>query len=241
MQKIKFYPFSSDTAKFAPLPQPASKVIPEWYKRQPASMNDEDGIANQGVSNGTIKRCMPIFDMMTAGYVLSLPMDIHIDASDPEQLKWSTPITVKKFANDMIATHHPDQVANYPLDKEKYHKQLFRIMPFWSVKTPPGFSTMFMHPNHSDHLPFRTVPGFVDTDKFISDGHFSMHIEKGFTGIIKQGTPFAQLIPVKREEWEMEIVDQDLADTEIREQRLKIRSIFRHGYKEKFREKKEYK
>jgi hypothetical protein len=148
---------------------------------------------------------------------------------------------MKQFANDMFATHAPEQYDHYPIDTTKYHKQLFRIMPFWAVKTPEGYSTLFMHPLHKDPLPFVAIQGFIDTDKFITDGHLSILVEKDFKGVIKQGTPLAQVIPFKREDWKMELVPTSESGAELTKQRLSLRSNFVHSYKNKYRSKKEYK
>jgi hypothetical protein len=242
MNKIKFYPFNEKTAMFAPPPEPSLKFIPDWYKKQPAFIGNEnkDFIAKGG-SSGTIKRCMPIFDLMTAGYIITFPMDVYINAKNPEKLEWSVPQDLRSLGNDMIATHTKEQIQEYPVNLQKYHKQIFRILPFWSIKTSPGYSTLFTHPFHRDPVPFQMFSALVDTDMFMSDGHLSMYIEKDFDGIIKQGTPLIQAIPFKRESWESFIVDAEESKHETEKQRLSIRSSFKHSYKEKFRQKKEYK
>jgi hypothetical protein len=240
MNKIKFYPFSQSTTEFAPKPYPASKAIPDWYRSQPSVINEKESLA-QGFSTSTIKRCMPIFDYITAGYMLSIPCDIYIDATNPEKLEWSVPQPMKTFAISMIASHSEEQYSHFPIDRDKYHKQLFRILPFWSVKTDPGYSCLFLHPTHKDPLPFLTIEAIIDTDNFITDGHVSMLIEKDFKGVIKQGTPFIQVIPFQREDWQMELVDPEVAQKEISAQRLSLRSTFSFGYKNKMRSKKDFK
>ena len=67
------------------------------------------------------------------------------------------------------------------------------------------------------------------------------YIKKDFKGIIKQGTPLIQAIPVKRESWDSECVVYSDGKDEIEKQRLMVRSSFKNSYKEKFRQKKEYK
>lgn len=239
MNKISFYPFSDKTSLFAPEPIQATKSVPDWYKRQPGTI-DEEKFIKSGASSSTIKRCMPIFDYMTAGYILSVPCDIYIDATNPEKIEWSVPISMKSFGSDMIASHAREQYDHYPVNRDRYHRDLFRIMPFWSIKTPPGYSTIFTHPVHKDPVPFLAIGGLVDTDNFITDGHLSFLIEKDFVGVLKQGTPLVQVIPFKRDDWQMEIVDQGIANKEIQEQRLNLRSTFVNGYRNKMRSIKEW-
>lgn len=239
MNKIMFYPFNAKIADFAPAPYPASRNIPDWYKKQPGTVSElEEASMLKGASTSTIKRCMPIFDFMTAGYIIPMPMDIYIDATNPEKINWSVPMGVKHFGMDMVSTHSREQYSHYPIDTSRYHKDLFRIMPFWFAKTDPGYSCIYMNPIHRDQVPFWTFGGFSDTDKFIMDGHVSMLIEKDFKGVIKQGTPLIQAIPFKREDWEMELVPSDIADKELQKQRTWLRSTFINGYKHKFRSKK---
>lgn len=240
MKKIKFLSFGEKTEAFAKPPVPASRHVPDWYKRQQGSVDDETAISKGGMTS-TIKRCMPIFDAMTAGYIISAPCDIHIDATNPEKLTWSIPQALKPVASDLVATHAFLQYDQYPIDQTKYHKDLFRIMPFWVVQTPPGYSALFMHPLHQDHLPFWSFGGIIDTDMFMSDGHFSLMIEKDFKGVIKQGTPLVQVIPIKREDWESEVIDAKTALPFFTKQRLNIRSVFVNAYKNKFRQEKKYK
>jgi len=240
MNNIKFYPFSEKTQSFTPEPVPASKMVPEWYKRQPGSIDDEQTI-KQGFATSTVKRCMPFFDLMTSGYLILSPCDIYIDSTDPEKITFSIPMPLKQFEGDMFAKHGREQYSEMPYDKDKFHKDLFRIMPFWAVETPEGYSTLFLNPVHKDPTPFQAVSAFVDTDKFISDGHLSFWVEKGFKGVVKQGTPLVQVVPIKREDWKMEIVPNEIASKRFTKQRLNVRSTFVNGYKIKSRSKKEYK
>tara|TARA_B110000259_G_scaffold186506_1_gene237891 strand:- start:245 stop:967 length:723 start_codon:yes stop_codon:yes gene_type:complete len=239
MPKIRFYPFNEQTAEFAPAPKPGLRFVPDWYKAQAGSKDDEWGIP-QGFATSTVKRCMPVFDAMTAGYMLVAPCDIHLDSTDPEKLSWSLPIDMRKWEKDLFSFHGFDQYDSYPIDPEDYHKQLLRIMPFWAVGTDDGYSTFFMNPHHTDNSPLWAFSALVDTDQFVSDGHLSFLVKKDFKGTIKQGTPLVQIFPVRREEWESELADP--AETKIifRKQRAMLRSVFTGGYKAKFRSKKDY-
>jgi hypothetical protein len=239
MGKIRFYPFSDKTIQFAEPPKPTSKYTAEWYKKQPGQIDEKSSMAN-GVVFTTIKKCMPIFDMMTAGYVLAAPCDIFIDATDPNKLVYSVPQAMKQFQGDLFASHSPDQYSEYPLDRSKYHKDIIRLLPFWAVKTEKGTSSMFIQPQHGDDTPLTAFSAIVDTDTFMSDGHFSFLVEKDFKGIIKQGTPLLQVVPFRREAWSSEVVELEESENEFKKQRLSLRSTFLNAYKAKFRSKKEY-
>jgi hypothetical protein len=56
-------------------------------------------------------------------------------------------------------------------------------------------------------LPFITTSGIIDNDKVNLPGTMPFYVVKGFTGILPAGTPYAQLLPFKRENWVSEHVD----------------------------------
>lgn len=237
---IKFYPFNEMTEEFAPKPKPAAKFVPEWYREQPGSVNDEWGMS-QGFATSTVKRCMPIFDAMTAGYILGAPCDIYLDATDPEKLTWNIPSQLHSIQHELFSFHSPEQYSHYPIDPSMYHKQLLRIMPTWAVTTSKGYSSLFMNPHHTDNSPLWAFSGIVDTDTFVTDGHLSFLVRKDFKGMIKQGTPLVQIVPFKRESWNMELATPKESRALFNKQRHILRSTFMNGYKNKFRSKKEYK
>lgn len=241
MAKIRFYPFSQETIDMSPAPTPSSKNIPQWYKKQPAYGGDEEQFLKRGMSASTVKRCMPVFDSLNSGYLIYFPCDVYIDATDPEKITWSIPDKMKMIRRDLVSSHSPEQVSHYPRDEKKYHKEVFRILPFWSVGTEDGYSCLFTHPIHRDGLPFQAFSAIIDTDKFISDGHLSMYIEKDFKGIIERGTPLVQVIPFRREKYQMELVDVQESSKVINKQRTSVRSKFKNFYRDHLREQKEYK
>lgn len=240
---IKFYPLNDSTYEFAPLPMPASKNMPEWYRAQPGTIEDPTGtmMSQYGSPTSTVKKCMPIFDAITGGYIIVAPMDIYVDATDPAKLIFNAPMAMAQFKGDMFATHDRQQYANMPINPDIHHRDLLRIMPFWAVSTPKGYSTLFTNPIHRDDSPLFAIAGIIDTDGFPSDGHLSFLVKKDFKGIIKQGTPLVQVIPFKRENWKMETTSPEEATEFFKSKRLSLRSTFNNGYKNKFRSPKEYK
>jgi hypothetical protein len=68
------------------------------------------------------------------------------------------------------------------------------------------------HPLNRFDLPFTTTSGIVDSDKFFAPGNVPFFIKEGFSGIIPEGTPFLQLIPIKRATWKMVENNKGLSD-----------------------------
>ena len=90
-------------------------------------------------------------------------------------------------------------------------------------------------------VPFTIMPGIVDTDTFDHPVNFPFQMnEKGFEGVIKAGTPMVQVIPFKRDEWEMQIGSQEELIQQVKVTN-KLRSVFFDSYKRQYRQVKEYK
>jgi hypothetical protein len=58
-------------------------------------------------------------------------------------------------------------------------------------------------------LPFINTVGIIDNDKINLSGSLPFFLQQGFTGTIPAGTPYVQIFPFKREDWQSEIVIED--------------------------------
>lgn len=231
MKKITFYKTHEAAEIFVDPPIPASKKVPDWYRSQ-------EGVLGFG---GTIKKCMPIFDMLTLGYFLTMPCDLYVDSTNPDNLIYFIPPEgLENLKEDMFDEHLPQQYSEYP-KSAAYHKQLIRIDPFYAVGTARGYSCIFIQPSHRGESPLNLFPAVVDTDKYISHGHYSFQVEVNFRGVIKQGTPIVQVIPFKRDTFISSVVSLEKGKEVLRRQTAKLKSTFSNGYKNKFRVLKKYK
>ena len=167
-------------------PEPASKKIADWFRLIP-------GVA-AGVE--TVKKCVPFLDSMTTGYTISLTADV---VYDKENQKFS-----HNSSLDIVSTHLPQQVQGMDLPKE-FATQPYKWSNFFAIKTPKGYSTLFIHPINRVDLPFYSIAGVVETDKYPVPVNFPFFIKKDFDGVIPEGTPIVQAIPFKRDDWEMTI------------------------------------
>jgi len=228
MNEVKFHPVSSVPFQLDVRPVRASNMIPEWYKQQP--FGDDKPSA-------TIKRCMPILDMMSAGYMYVMPADVWIDATNPNFLDFGLQDeSIRSYTPQILTDHQHYQYDHYPIDPI-YHKEVMRVNPLWAIETPPGYSTLFIEPTHRYPTPIKAIPGIIDTDSFASSGFLSFNVLAGFKGIVKQGTPLIQMIPFLREDWESKwgSVTIDNMDV-IKEQHKKLKhSDKKHAYRDMFR------
>ena len=79
-------------------------------------------------------------------------------------------------------------------------------------------------------LPFYTLGGVLDTDKWGEAGNHPFLLKKGFEGIIPKGTPIVQVIPFKRENWKAKVTTNSKDNLYIKKLRQKD-SVFKGWYK----------
>jgi hypothetical protein len=95
-----------------------------------------------------------------------------------------------------------------------YHEAHFAWWSDWAVEVPEGYCVLYSQPFNRFELPFLTTSGVIDNDKVSLPGTMPFFVVKGFTGIIPAGTPYAQMVPFKRENWESE-TDSEISFMEI--------------------------
>jgi hypothetical protein len=71
----------------------------------------------------------------------------------------------------------------------------------WGWKTPRGYSSLVCHPFNRFDLPFTTMAAIIDSDKMYGSGNIPFFLKNDFEGVIKKGTPYAQIVPIKRKKW----------------------------------------
>jgi hypothetical protein len=217
-----------------PKPRPATEYIPQWYKDAKAYLDPSGKKAPtlDGSPMSTIKRCMPLWDMMTAGYILETPYDIYIrQTPEGPYFQWGS--------QEAIIFQHMDQFQNHPYSKDINYA--VRIVVPWSIKTPKGWSIMVMEPQHHEPSPIECASGIVDTDNYsLLINTFLKLRDPNFEGMIPAGTPFLQVIPFKRETWISALGGDKERKKHISDAGI-FERVFFDRYKKFFWSKKEYK
>ena len=170
-------------------PFPSSRATPSWYRKM------------QGVNDGvmSVKKCVPFLDSLAAGYMIPLTTDVFWNKES------------KDFNSNSII--HPVSMHELSQTKEVEIPKGYNPTPFkwnsnWMMKTPKGYSTLFVHPLNRLDLPFYSFSGIVDTDKHPLIINFPFVVKKNFNGKIEAGTPMIQAIPFKRDSWSSKIIDE---------------------------------
>jgi hypothetical protein len=184
-----------------PRPIPAAEGLPAWLRSMPAQAFNPTIAAD----DDTVKRCPPFVDAMTSGYLIPLICDVR---AEDGQLTWDIdlpPGDVVSFPRSPLGFHDPGQVAGTPLaDDDRFPVKFHNL---WTIEAPAGYAVLFTHPFNRFDLPFTTLTGLVDCDRYHDAWiHFpAIWRDAGFRGVLPRGTPIAQCVPVRRESWSAEI------------------------------------
>ena len=73
---IKFSPVGQELEGLFDPPVKSLSITPNWYKDMHSYTKDHHYFSEDGDINSTIKKCMPVFDAMTAGYTLLSQADV---------------------------------------------------------------------------------------------------------------------------------------------------------------------
>lgn len=216
MKLLKFY--SNPEYLKLGAPAPTKLFIPEWYRKAESTFPKGD----TGEEGPGLKKCMPYMDTLVSGYVLTFPVNVYVNEKKNElghifnnsendlQIRWDGPPSFAEF----IAERPPELGETMPRPAGHYPNHLaFRGV--WGMRAPRGWSVLVTHPLNRFDLPFTLTSAIIDSDKFFTPGNMPFFMKKGFSGLIPQGTPFAQLIPIKRESWKMIENDPGLTDQDL--------------------------
>jgi len=197
-------------------PEPIKYNIPDWYKKLKHTPEYK-----------TIKGCMPFLDTLTSGYLLKMPQDFrlrHNVLNDKNELDSFSTFSSGEL-NDFIrakninlnigaSLHSNEQLKGSPLTEKNKNFPFYKILNPWLIKTPPGYSCLFVPPLNNSDDRFNILPGIVDTDSFNLPINFPVVINgdkyNSLDTIIKKGTPYVQILPFKRDNWKMKIKELNM-------------------------------
>jgi hypothetical protein len=186
--------FRCDPALIDALPRPrlARQALPEWLRTMPMTAHSD----MHDASVRTVKQCPPFIDAMRAGFAMPLPCDVHY-ADGAFSWDWTLPLPATPgHPHAPISFHAAAQVSGAPFGEAN----LIKFVGFWTIELPPGWSLLATHPLNRDDLPFRTLTGLVDSDRFHQIGLlFPARWLSDAACTLPAGTPVAQCIPVRRD------------------------------------------
>ena len=185
--------------------------LPNWFKK----------INAHSVEEMNIKGCVPFTDCISAGYILPLPQDLFV-SHRTYNLEKKEEESYYKFSCADIPTsrayeyninsseqelHDIKQVGGQGsfLGEKNGNQNIIKILNPWRIKTPKGYSCLFTTPFYKEEDHFSIISAIVDTDDFEDNINFPIIFNNDkyptFRKTFKQGTPYVQVIPFKRDSW----------------------------------------
>lgn len=228
-------------------PIPAIKEIPQWYRKIPPLRrlyNKNNPDENMEL---TIKKCIPILDAFTTGYYLITKYDSYWSINEDGDHQCQCDAKLVDGGSKPITMHPYEQIRDIELGG-LYNEYAYKFSNPYVIKTPPGYSCIFTQP-FNQISPFLTLTGVVDTDMHPIAVQFPFLMLKNYEGKIKSKTPIVQIIPFKRDDWELatpkpnnlDVQENSLRHSEFGESRYAPDGSVSSGeYKNKYRTKKKY-
>ena len=220
-----------ELASVLPRPVPAVQGLPDWFKGLP-QRNFSPLLQTEQL---TVKKCPPFIDAMTAGFLMPLATDLKVENGE---FAWDFAVAGAVSTNVPVAPigfHDGSQVEGTPFfAKDRF---IIKFTNHWTIELPAGYSLLVTHPINREDLPFRTLTGLVDADLYHDNFvHFPARWhDENFSGVLAKGTPVAQCLPLKRENWQAQF---DVLSTDAVDRANKIMSavtqehdIYRHQYR----------
>ena len=210
-------------------PKPTKNFVPNWYKKIP----------EHKLPHLNIKGCMPFLDGITAGYVLPLPQDIKISYNNYNPELKKNDIFIKYSATNLYKPHSQEYCKELNINwghaaihgigqiggkdsfmvKKNNNFNILKILNPWKIKTPKGYSCLFISPVQNENDYFNIITAIVDTDTFDDKINFPIIINadkySSFDKVFSRGLPYVQIIPFKRDDWENKILKEKVNNTFI--------------------------
>lgn len=209
-------------------------VMPDWFKKIEKFSGGKLSISPSTI---TVKSCAPFMDSFLTGYYIPLPIDILVEQTENgPRLSWQF-YSPDYTETDFVIERDKGMVPTLPIP-QGFHGNHFSWSTKQILQVEDGYSLLITHPLNRTDLPFMTLSGVVDANYPMNGGKLPFLLQMGFEGIIKAGTPIAQIIPIKSEPWILER-NTDL----LKEAKLARSESLKHiigWYKNKFWRRKEY-
>ena len=176
----------------APPPFPAGQGMPEWFKKiPPYSKSKKDSLGRKAMNS---KKCIPMIDAMSLGFIIPLAIDQHIKSNhDCSKVEFGP--TSSEFDRG-LEFHHVEQVGG---KSEIFKGDAIKFINPWVVKTAPGWSSLFLPCLNGLDSRFTCLSGMVDTDKYPKQVNFpGVWTKPDFDDHLPAGTPLITIIPIKR-------------------------------------------
>ena len=236
VNEIEFVALDRYAFEVCPKPFPASQALPQWWKDASPyikSMDNPTGkkiIIDNRDSNASFKKCTPMLDMLSSGYIVPLWADVQVMVKNGQpNINW-------RVSKDVFELHTGQEVEI----PDGYSETQFKFLNQWIPKLPKGYSALITTcPGYPNNI-FRPISAIIDYDKTTHPLYPPVYLKNNFEGIVEKGTPMFQIIPFKRNNWKSKFSYLDSGDYFINLDR-DVKATVVNNYVKTFWEKKSYK
>lgn len=235
----KIIEFTSPHPDWLISPKPAKKCIPEWFKKMKNHFGEF-----KDYNNPTIKKCVPVLDSITSGYIILNPAEV-VFTQQKDEVTWRYKDQLHEYLEEMnlgIELHNTQQISKEMCDSSEYEIAFKYINP-WRIKTPKNYSCIFTNPFNNKVDNIRIITGIVDTDEYKSNINFPFFLKKmklGESFVLKKNAPIALVFPFLRDSWKMQIKKEKKNEELTKKENFKLFSLIEDNYKKCIWKKKKY-
>ena len=236
--KIEFYTaFNTLLEIEAVCPSTGTDMLKNIMKKVKSSV-DSRPTNNKSMryTGGDIRQCPGIVQYMQHGYIIKSWHDIHIKTDESgDSFTWEASTSrheiltnhqYEKNSNvhsDVIGATVEKEVSHFPQNnffdffpRKNTLKCVIKINTPWFAKLPKGYGALILPLFYDNEERFTTIPGIIPTDYLekINVQLYWHNLGPENSTIIKAGTPLAKIIPIKLEDWDLEVRKMNLSDTQ---------------------------
>jgi hypothetical protein len=137
---------------------------------------EPDASTEINTAHATFKKCTPLLDGLSAGYIIPLFADVMVEQENGlSEIYWKT------FNN--VFQLHGSSSREIPAPVG-YDQRVYKYLNCWIPQTPKGYSCLIISPLGYNDLPFKAIPAVVDSDSSTLELAFPMWIKSVFEGIV---------------------------------------------------------
>jgi hypothetical protein len=234
--EIEFVAIDKYAFEVCPKPFPAAQALPDWWKNaSPYIKSDENPTGKKIIienfeSNASFKKCTPMLDLLSSGYIVPLWTDVQV------RIKDESPVITWRVTKPVFELHRTQEVE-IPTG---YQEVQFKYLNQWIPRLPKGYSALIISCPGYPNTPFKTMQAIIDYDKTRHSLYPPMFLKENFEGIVEKGTPMFQVIPFKRNNWNSKFSFLENGQ-QVANMDRDTASIMVNNYVKNFWEKKSYK
>ena len=200
----------------------AKSLSPDWWKKMKVFQHD------RGQRIQTIRACPAMDDWLKSGWYILANRDMEVVFDNG---KTYTQEFGKEVSQSQASPSHPAAQFAHSfsyLGEEGPIKDAFKMRNAWNIITPKGYSCFYLDPFLFQNNHFATWQGVIDTDDFNINQDNSQIIfypKVSHSFVIPKGTPLVQVIPFKRDDWQMSM-EHTKTHTPAMTEELRYKDLF---------------